>query len=361
MWSATVDGLLATLTHNDKNHSLYLDRRCVWKFDHYAPSPWEMQWQKNINEFQNKVCEILAQPEEVNKSIAVVRRITELQRTTYNASSFSAADQYLSELHYQLSCPHESRSRLYISHKIEPLVGLTRDPLTICPHSSTIPSDLYLEGEYAVQSKRFILLGPSAPFSTELSYHPLIPTWLSDTLANARTPQIILFDIGSSYFNSVDGAQPGPHISSRWFYEYFKSKSIVLDRIIAFEYTPLVPRTAWEQLPSDVLPIYTLINVGIEEKGKFNPWRVLQAITKPHDYVLVKLDIDSDAIEYALMRQLIASLKLQSLIDELFYEMHVTVPAMQKYWGTFRNTTLTDVYELFTRIRAIGIRMHSWP
>lgn len=320
-----------------------------------------MHWQKNIHDFQPKVCEILAQPEEMNKSIAVIRRIAELQRTIYNTSSFSSVDQHLSEFYYQLSCPYRFHSSVLISHKIEPLVGLTRDPLTMCPNSFTIPTDLDLQEEYAVQSKRFLLLGPSAPTSIQLSQPPFIPTWLSDTRPNMRTPQIILFDIGSSYFNSVDGAQPGPHIGSRWFYEYFKSKSIVLDRIIAFEHTPLTPRTAWEQLPSDILPMYTLINVGVEEKGKFNPWRVLQAIAKPHDYVLVKLDIDHDALEHALIRQLMASQKLQALIDELFYEMHVTVPAMHKYWGAFRNSTLKDVYQLFTRLRAIGIRMHSWP
>ena len=316
---------------------------------------------KNINKFQNKVCEVLAEVDELNKTISVLRRISELQQTFYNTSSFSEADQYLSELHYHLSCSYESIPRLYIAHKIEPLIGLTRDPLTICPHLPTVPSELYLEGEYAVQSKRFILMGPSAPFNNVLYNQPLFPPWLSSARSNTRTPQIILLDIGSSYFNSVDGSQPGPHIGSRWFYEYFRSKSILPDRIIAFEYTPLVPRIAWEQLPWDVLPIYTLINVGVEEKGKFNPWHILEAIAEPHDYVLVKLDIDQDALEYSLLRQLIQSQKLQSLIDELFYEMHVTVPAMHKYWGTFRNKTLADTYEFFTQIRELGIRMHSWP
>ena len=340
---------------------IHIDDGCIWKFDHYAPSLWENHWVKNINQFQNKVCEVLAEVDELNKSISVLRRISELQQTFYNASSSSATDQYLSELHYHLSCSHESSPRLYIAHKIEPLIGLTRDPLTICPPLPTVPAELYLEGEYAVQSKRFILMGPSAPYSNFLYNRSALPPWLFSTRSNARTPQIILFDIGSSYFNSRDSAQPGPHIGSRWFYEDFNNKSILLDRIVAFEYTPLVPRTAWEQLPLDVLPIYTLINVGVEENGRFNPWSILQAITKPNDYVLVKLDIDEDALEYSLVQQIIQSQKLQSLIDELFFEMHVTVPAMHKYWGTYRSKTLADTYELFTQIRKLGIRMHSWP
>jgi hypothetical protein len=87
----------------------------------------------------------------------------------------------------------------------------------------------------------------------------------------------------------------------------------------------------------------------------------IQAISKPHDYVLVKLDIDDDVLEQALIGQLAENQALLGLIDELFYEMRVTVPAMHKYLGTFRRSTLKEVYQLFTRLRTIGIRMHSWP
>lgn len=58
-------------------------------------------------------------------------------------------------------------------------------------------------------------MGPSAPFNIKLNDHFLIPPWLYSTLANVRTPQIILFDLGSSYFNSRDDNKPGPHISGR--------------------------------------------------------------------------------------------------------------------------------------------------
>jgi hypothetical protein len=243
-------------------------------------------------------------------------------------------------MHYHGICSNEENNAIQL---IEPLIGLIRDPLTMCPKISSIPSNLYLEGEYALQSKRFLLLAPSSPFeinpSLSSDIYPL-PPWLY-----LPGSQKILIDIGSSYFKSRNGNTA--EIGTKWFYDYFKEKSIRFDRIIAYEYQKLDPTRVWDELPDDVFPFYTFINVGVTaEIGKYNPWKMLQAIAKPNDYVVLKLDIDKPELESALMQQLLDKKNpARYLIDELFFEKHISDKRNS------REDKLKDSYELFTILR----------
>ena len=297
------------------------------------------------------MCATLALPDQVNKTVDVLRRIMALQATLFETGNkILPVDGHFSKMHYRRICGNEEQNAV---HSIEPLIGLIRDPLTMCPRVPSVPVSLNLEGEWALQSKRFLLLAPSAPFSVEsrslTSVPPLAP-WLY-----AAGSQKILIDIGSSYFQSRNGNTA--EIGTKWFYDYFKNKSMLFDRIIAFEYQKLEPSRVWEELPDDVFPFYTFINVGVDERmGKFNPWKMLQAIAKPDDYVVLKLDIDKPPLETALMKQLLdENNPARGLIDELFFEKHVS---------SDRNSNedkLKDSYELFTKLRKCGIRMHGWP
>jgi hypothetical protein len=296
----------------------------------------------------------LAQPDQVNKSIHALTRIIALQKTLFNGSS-DPADDFLSRMYYRLQCS-STRSVQLVSQVIEPLIGLLRDPLSICPriNGDNVPLNLYLDVEHDIQSKRFFLLGPSAPHSRLSGKLPPIAPWLFQSGS-----QKILLDIGSSYFISSDGNTTGPHVGPWWFYEYFRTKSLKFDRVFAYEYQQIPPQTFWEQVPDDVLASLTFINVGVEESGKFNPWNTLQSIARPHDYVVVKLDIDTPSLETALIQQLVNNESLRSLIDELFFEMHVTVIEMKKHWGNPAGQ-LKTTYELFSEFRKYGVRMHSW-
>jgi hypothetical protein len=253
-------------------------------------------------------------------------------------------------MHYQRICSDKEYNVIQL---IEPLIGFIRDPLTMCPRISSVPSDLYLDGQFAGQSKRFLLLAPSSPFQIEPALStdiPSLPPWLY-----SKGSQKILIDIGSSYFESRNGNTA--EIGTKWFYEYFKEKFIQFDRIIAYEYQKLQARRVWKELPEDVFPIYTFINAGIDaESGRFNPWTMLEAIAKPNDYVVVKLDIDTPQLENALIRQLLdENNEARNLIDELFFEKHVSNKRKPK------KDELKYSYELFTKLRNYGIRMHGWP
>ena len=148
--------------------------------------------------------------------------------------------------------------------------------------------------------------------------------------------------------------------SLRWFYDYFHSLSFRFDRIIAFESEQFSPQAYWSQIPDDMIGSLSFINVGVEKTGKLSPWNILTSIAKEGDYVVVKLDIDQPALENEFVRQVLQNKSISSLIDEMFFEMHVRVEEMIPFWGV-QPGHLKDAYVLFTKLRQIGIRMHSWP
>jgi hypothetical protein len=364
-----------------------LEEQCEWYFYNYTPSAWESIWYGNINTLQNSVCETLSTADNVNKSVLFMQRLIELQKFGRNKTNtgYSINDELLSRMFYRQRCI-DSRSNTFVdvvevSQLIEPLIGLLRDPLTICSalDASRVPPSLY-DGAILL-SRRNLLLSVSAPYYINFltKEHRIIsamdsklnnlnnpvPPWMymRSTLNSPRPirekgdRKILLFDLGSSYYGrDVDVSET----STRWFYEYYKRVGVQFDRIIAFEAALLNPTVAWEQLPDDVFPIYSLINSGCAEKGIFNPWITLKRLAKLHDYVVVKIDIDSFGIENFLINQVVNDSSIHSLIDELFFEHHVSVREMLRYWRPPPGT-LQDSYILFTKLRQLGIRMHSWP
>ena len=60
------------------------------------------------------------------------------------------------------------------------------------------------------------------------------------------------------------------------------------------------------------------------------------------------------------MNEMLNNSNIYSLIDELFFEHHVNVREMLAYWRPPPGS-LSDSYVLFTKLRQLGIRMHSWP
>ena len=92
----------------------------------------------------------------------------------------------------------------------------------------------------------------------------------------------------------------------------------------------------------------------------------IKELTKPEDYVVFKLDIDAPAIEIALVQQMMGDCELIALIDEFYFEHHVSGSPMQwGGWGDLSKSTsplgdIQDSYDIFTVLRENGIRAHSW-
>ena len=296
------------------------------------------------------------QNDQLSKSIRALEYIINLQKKISDHPILSHEyDELLSKMHYRYECSGLFRANLLVSQYIEPLIGLLRDPLTICPYKN-LTLKFNSTGSDPIQSKRFFLLGPSAPYQNFRTLKTSIAPWLYQS--NSRK---ILIDIGSSLFNGMDHpTQFSTTIGARWFYEYFRLNSLSFDRILAFEVNQYSPKVYWRQIPDDIIGLTTFINTGVETVGKFNPWNILKSIAKINDYVIIKLDIDNSMLETELIKQILNDKSISSLIDELFFEMHITVNEMKPYWGTPPGQ-LKDSYKIFIQLRQLGIRMHSWP
>ncbi|CAF5067693.1 unnamed protein product, partial [Rotaria sp. Silwood1] len=126
-------------------------------------------------------------------------------------------DNQLSKMYYCRICSNKEYHAIQL---IEPLVDLIRDPLTMCPRISSVPSNLYLTREFALHSKRFLLFASSSPFHID---SPLTTTMTSFALwLYTSGSQKTLIDIDSSYFKSRNGNIA--EIGITWCYDYFKEK-----------------------------------------------------------------------------------------------------------------------------------------
>jgi hypothetical protein len=119
----------------------------------------------------------------------------------------------------------------------------------------------------------------------------------------------------------------------------------------------------FEQIPTKILPHYHWYNVPVSPNPKDPMFalRFIKDICTPDDFVVMKLDIDNTPVEEGIINALLADPVAISLIDELFWEHHVNVEEMWGSWGTQKeNHTIADSYRLFTKLRQLGIRAHSW-
>jgi len=356
---------------------------CSWRFMDYQPSAWEQDWMTNLEDRKMKVCELIYKGDNLKNSIAWVSRNIELMSNNVGAEFEyqSKSDDLYSRMIYEFSCSDQADEESLkmngakMEMMIEPLVGNTRDPFTICPSMpSEVPDAVgNRQGWDSVQSKRHLLMGPYSPIRFQ---RPSDSTWTSWTLDRAAVlpdtatlpvlqgRRIILFDLGAALYGSwLQGALDAA--STKFFVDNFQMRrGINFTHIYAFEYTVNKPSDVWGQVPKEIVPYYHYINVGVESKidGHYNPFTILQQIATPQDFVVIKLDIDSPHIENPLVEQLVNTPSLLELVDEMTYEHHVHTPEMLRYWGNLPiDLTLTQTYSYFTRLRKAGVRMHSWP
>lgn len=220
---------------------------------------------------------------------------------------------------------------------IEPLVGFLRHPEAHCPQ---FPSARPWVRN--VQSKDY-----------------LIPAWHSEAWPHGRT-KAFFFDLGASLYHTGSGGA-----SMSWFVYQYRLRGIHFDRIFAWEAKFHTDAAIYETMPAPIVDRISYYNLPANATlgAKHNPWRTLHAMTQQADFVVVKIDIDNPPIEEALIEQLLADRSLSVLVDELYWEHHVRNTPMWHYgWkaGTVTNHTLVRSYELFSDLRSLGIRAHSW-
>ena len=294
---------------------------CRWNFVKYTPSAYEKYWTDNIATLQANVCE------ESNKQIAEINEW--IKQSSSNDSPHDFPTSIFSQFTFQNECTGEVSTDY-----IEPLAGLTRSPMFCLTNND---SDLV--------NKNYLVV--SWNVSKKLS-----------SLAGHYVPKAYYFDMGASLYDSGAG---GP--SQSWFVETYESRGLVWDGIFAWEAMSQSPGEVWGKLPARLKPIYHWYNVPVspEPGHSDNALDYIRRITRPEDFVLVKLDIDTTPVEEALVGQILASDELLGLVDEFYFEHHVNILPMHQYWGTqSAQQTLADTYSIFATLRAKGIVAHAW-
>ena len=361
-------------TRVEKMHGGNDQENCVWSFHSYEPSKWEKEWRDGEESGlrRNSECEVLAQQVETARSVQLITAVTGLMLEATMPPP--EAIPLFSRMIYARRCgPTLKDTGQRRVQLIEPLIGLLRDPLTICRRPVGVDDKIYQTfsaGEGALQSKRHLLLGPAAPW-TETPDDP--KSWrvggftpgaiYAGNSTGPRTRRNILMDIGASLYDHWRSDFTAA--SASWFVDRFKRQGQSFDWIISFEINKYDPDMIYQNVPDDIVPHYLYYNQGVDKNpdGKWNPWRILQGMgASPDDYVAIKLDIDVPEIENALIDQLVNEPKIQALADEVFFEQHVNVKAMWSKWKTQNDPlTLKDTYRLFGNLRSKGVRMHGWP
>jgi hypothetical protein len=386
---------------------------CRWNFVEYRSSEWEKEWVMKLEERKFNVCETFSESSETERAVYWLSKTVDLvEHNELGATQIDESiEKIYSTMQYELQCSvDEDFNRQEFSRKhnngkmefqdgipslsgsklellIEPLVGNTRDPFTVCPlHPSAPKKFSNRHGWDWIQSKRHLLLMPYSPIRFQMTGQKGWSSWSSSSssrissstsrmsssekftfpdpsqFASKQGKKVILFDLGSALYGFWPGSSEAG--STKWFVDHFQSRhSIKFTHIYAFEYTPYNPFYVWASVPEEILPYYHYINVGVEVQGRFNPWNIIKRIATQEDYIIVKLDIDNPSIENSLMTQLKQDPLLLSLIDEMAYEHHVHTPEMMPFWGNLSESgvTLSNTYEDFLFLRKHGIRMHSWP
>lgn len=218
---------------------------------------------------------------------------------------------------------------------MEPLIGFLRHPKTICLDPST---DIVDKGYMFLLNS--LLVFPSAK-------------------RNHLTTKYYLFDLGASlYAEGFGGA------SQKWFVDEYRSRGIEFDRILCWEGTQKKPTSIYDSYPKDVVDKVSYYNVLAEQDldAKMSPVRMIKALVKPHDFLVLKIDIDNDPVELSIVQSFIDDPTITNLIDEFFFEHHVNQNPVEHFgWGGEKKMmNITQSYSLFNKLRNAGIRAHSW-
>ena len=78
------------------------------------------------------------------------------------------------------------------------------------------------------------------------------------------------------------------------------------------------------------------------------------------DFIVVKLDIDTSSVEVPLVYQLLQDECFVGLIDQFYFEHHVYLQELARWWGPSANGTVSESLCLFQSLRRKGIGAHSW-
>ena len=218
---------------------------------------------------------------------------------------------------------------------IEPLIGFLRHPAVHC-----------LNTKQSIVDKNYMFLS---------NREQIIPRLKTQGVVT----RFYLFDLGASLYTSGLGGA-----SQQWFVEVYRERGIEFDRILAWEASKHEPNAIFAEYTKDVAGKVSYFNVPapMDVNDKMSPIRMIKTIVRPNDFLVLKIDIDNDPVEIAIIKSFIDDPSFTNLIDEFFFEHHVTNSPMEFLgWGLDpKVNNLTESYDLFVKLRNAGVRAHSW-
>ena len=232
------------------------------------------------------------------------------------------------------NCTYERR-REYI----EPLVSHLRHPLAKCQK----PFYYGRKRPWLTTTRCFVVPPPPS---------------LVSSLVDAGA-KFYYFDAGATEWNSTKKLGGS---SLEYFTSVFGRHGIDFDLVEAWEGS--AAGNFFEKSIPDVYKNRTIFHheyiSTTPGKAPFVP-SIIKERARKDDYVVFKLDIDSKAVETAIVEFLLVSEDLD-WIDEFIWEHHVDNYLMNPNWANTIDETkdIRDSYAYFLKLRKRGIRAHSW-
>jgi len=294
---------------------------CMWEFVSYQSSLWEKEWLDNKEEWDKAPCSRYNMDDNQHKAQKWV---------DFVAANAKLGNSFYPPVHLDIlsSYTFKNCEGNYKEVFIEPLTLITRHPF-FCADPNTY-----------VVNKDYMFVD-----------------WTLAEQVHSQKGRVYYFDCGASLFNSGGGGA-----SQSWFVELMETRGLTIDGIYAWEAITHDANKVFADIPGKYWPIYHWYNIpaSSEVGSHANPLTFLKKVARPNDLVIFKLDIDTPVVEAALTDQILSDPEISSLIDVFFYEFHVSVPEMASYWGGGLKFTQVDSVNVFTKLRQLGIRAHSW-
>jgi hypothetical protein len=168
----------------------------------------------------------------------------------------------------------------------------------------------------------------------------------------------------------VEGGFISPSLPLFW--KLYKDRCLEPDAIFCWELNKLVSSSDWwDDAGPEIRHKVRFFEVPVLEgelhealagaRNRKSFLHMLKMVAKPDDFVVVKLDIDTPAIEQTIIATLTQRPDLAALIDELFFEYHFHFDGLNFGWGSLPESISVDAaLATMHRLRELGIRAHFW-
>jgi hypothetical protein len=146
--------------------------------------------------------------------------------------------------------------------------------------------------------------------------------------------------------------------------DIYKKFGIKFDHIYGYEITSKDPMQVYERIPNELKSSYHWYNIGVNSSinSSSNPLKsiLIDGNFNKDDFIVIKLDIDTNSIELPMSKLILDNPKITSLVDVFYFEHHVYMKDMAQFWRKSMGGTVKESLELFHNMRKKGIASHSW-